>query len=166
MCCGSWWGRREDWSAEHRLGMLGSRFSTRRDGARRSHCMHPKTKRECLRDMVTEKNRWSERQLSGEEEALGFPGWHERGYVPHSDFRNLVQFVTFRLEDSMPASRRGEWEQLLKIENVRERRRKLEEYPDREAGGCVLQQKAVVRVVEDTLLHFHKDRYELPAWCV
>ena len=41
--------------------------------------------------------------------ALGFFGWHERGYLPHCDFPGLVEFVTFRLADSMPTSRRGEW---------------------------------------------------------
>jgi hypothetical protein len=69
--------------------------------------MHPKTKREYLRQLVEGKNHWS-RPLTDAEKALGFLGWHERGYLPHFDFPDLVQFVTFRLEDSMPASRRGE----------------------------------------------------------
>ena len=99
--------------------------------------MPPRTKREYLRELVADKNRWS-RPLTGEERALGFLGWHERGYLPHCDFPGLVQFVTFRLADSMPASRRGEWEHLLKIEDVREKRTKLEEYLDRGAGECWL----------------------------
>ena len=104
--------------------------------------MTPRTKREYLRELVADKNRWSDRKLTDEERALGFLGWHERGYLPHCDFPGLVQFVTFRLADSMPASRRGEWEHLLKIEEVRERRSKLEEYldrrlrPDHDAGAA------------------------------
>jgi len=36
----------------------------------------------------------------------------------------------------MPASSRGEWEHLLKIEDDREKRTKLEEYLDRGIGEC------------------------------
>src|SRR5256885_6945822 len=97
---------------------------------------------------------------------LGFLGWHERGYLPHCDFPDMVQFVTCRLADSMPVSRRGEWEHLLKIENIRERRTKLEEYLDRGAGKCYLRDPKVARTAEEALLHFHNERYELLAWCV
>jgi putative transposase len=127
--------------------------------------MKPPTKREHLKQLVSEKNRWS-RPLTEGEKDLGFLGWHERGYLPHCDFPGLVQLVTFRLEDSMPASRRGEWEHLLKIENVRERRMKLEEYLDRGAGKCALRTLRVSRLAEDALLYFHKERYDLLAWCV
>ena len=116
--------------------------------------------------MVVEKNRWSERQLTDGEMAMGFLGWHERGYLPHCDFPNLVQFVTIRLEDSMPAARRGEWEHLLKIEDVRDRRLQLEEYLDRGIGKCVLRDKQIAKLMEDALLYFHGNRYELLAWCV
>jgi len=66
----------------------------------------------------------------------------------------------------MPASRRGEWEHLLKIEDVRERRRKLEEYLDRGVGECWLQDPRIAKLCEDALLFFHEQRYELLAWCV
>jgi type I restriction enzyme R subunit/putative DNA methylase len=128
--------------------------------------MHPKPKREYLRELVAEKNRWSDRQLTDEERALGFLGWHERGYLPHCDFPGLVQFVTFRLADSMPESRRGEWELLLKIEDDREKRTKLEEYLDRGVGECHLRDARVAKLAEDAMLHFHNERYELLAWCV
>ena len=127
--------------------------------------MKPQTKREYLRDLVAEKNRWS-RPLTAKEKALGFLGWHERGYLPHCDFPGLVQFVTFRLADSMPESRRGEWEHLLKIEDDREKRTKLEEYLDRGVGECLLRDPRAAKVAEDALLHFHNERYELVAWCV
>ena len=125
----------------------------------------PRSKREHLRRLVTDKNQWS-RSITEEEKALGFPGWHERGYLPHCDFPDLVQLVTFRLVDSMPASRCGEWEHLLKIENVRERRAQLEAYLDRGAGECVLREQCIGKIVEDALLCFHQKRYELLAWCV
>lgn len=93
------------------------------DGQVSGHPMSspPKTKREHLRQLVEEKNHWN-RPLTEAERAQGFLGWHERGYLPHCDYPGLLQLVTFRLADSLPASRRGEWEHLLKIENLRERR--------------------------------------------
>lgn len=74
----------------------------------------PKSKREHLRQLVAGKNEWSE-PLSEYAKAKGFKDWHERGYLPHCDKPGLTQFVTFRLWDSMPASRRSEWEHLLAI---------------------------------------------------
>ncbi|HXI73330.1 MAG TPA: transposase [Verrucomicrobiae bacterium] len=127
--------------------------------------MKPQTKREYLRDLVAVKNQWS-RPLTDEEKALGFLGWHERGYLPHCDFPNLIQFVTLRLADSMPVSRRGEWEHLLKIEDDREKRTKLEEYLDRGRGECHLRDPRIAKLAEDGMLHFHNERYELLAWCV
>jgi REP element-mobilizing transposase RayT len=127
--------------------------------------MKPQTKREYLRDLVAEQNRWH-RPLTDEEKALGFLGWHERGYLPHCDFPGLVQFVTFRLADSMPESRHGEWEHLLKIEDDREKRTKLEEYLDHGVGECHLRQPQLAIICESAMLHFHNERYELFAWCV
>lgn len=96
----------------------------------------------------------------------GFLGWHERGYLPHCDFPDLIQLVTFRLADSMPESRRGEWEHLLKIEDVRERRTQLEGYLDRGVGACHLRDPRIAKLCEDALLFFHGQRYELRAWCI
>ena len=128
--------------------------------------MTPRTKREYLRELVADKNRWSGRKLTESERRLGFLGWHERGYLPHCDFPGLVQFVTFRLADSMPASRCSEWEHLLAIEDVREKRTKLEAYLDRGVGECWLRRPDIAMLCEEALLFFHNERYELLAWCV
>ncbi len=127
--------------------------------------MTPQTKKEYLRQLVAGKNKWF-RPLTAEEKALGFLGWHERGYLPHCDYPGLIQFITFRLSDSMPTARRGEWEHLLAIEDNSEKRTKLEEYLDRGMGMCQLRDPRVARLAEDGLLHFHNERYELLAWCV
>ena len=74
----------------------------------------PKSQREHLRRLVAGKQEWSE-PLSDLARAKGFKGWHERGYLPHCDKPGLTQFITFRLWDSLPASRRGEWEHLLAV---------------------------------------------------
>jgi len=118
-----------------------------------------------LRELVAAKNLWM-RQLTAEERDLGFLGWHERGHLPHCDFPGLLQFVTLRLADSLPASRRGEWGHLLEVEPVRERRKQLEAYLDRGHGECWLGQPGIARIAENALRHFHGDRYGLRAWCV
>jgi len=125
----------------------------------------PRTKRQYLRQLVEGKNRWS-RPLTDEEKALGFLGWHERDYLPHCDYPGLIQLVTFRLADSMPATRRSEWEHLLSIEDIREKRMKLEEYLDRGIGACHLGNPRIAKIAEDAILHFHNECYELLAWCV
>jgi putative transposase len=136
-----------------------------RDGARRSKAVISNAKREYLRQLVEGKNA-AFRPLTDEEKELGFLGWHERGHLPHCDYPGLVQFITLRLADSMPTSRRGEWEHLLKIEDDREKRKKLEEYLDRGIGACHLQNPETARIAEDAMLHFHNEHYELLAWCV
>jgi type I restriction enzyme R subunit/putative DNA methylase len=62
--------------------------------------------------------------------------------------------------------RRSEWEHLLAIEDVREKRTKLEAYLDRGVGECWLRDERIARVTEAALLHFHNESYELLAWCV
>jgi putative transposase len=116
--------------------------------------------------MVTAKKQWTDLKLTATDRARGFLGWHERGYLPHCDFPGLVQFVTFRLADSMPTSRRGEWEHVLAIEDLSAKRTKLEEYLDRGIGECWLREPLISHIVETALLYFHSQRYELLAWCV
>ena len=71
-----------------------------------------------LQKLVDGKQAWAV-PLEPEAKARGFLGWHQRGYVPHYDAPWITQFITLRLVDSLPASRRAEWEQLLRIENAR-----------------------------------------------
>ena len=127
--------------------------------------MNLRVKRRYLAELVNAKNA-SFPPLTAEEKALGFLGWHERGYLPHCDYPGLVQFVTFRLSDSMPCSRRHEWEHLLFIEDSRERRSRLEEYLDRGMGECLLRDERLARVVEASVLYGHEQQYEILAWCL
>lgn len=125
----------------------------------------PKNKREYLRRLVAAKQHWSE-PLSAADNAEGFRGWHERGYLPHCDKPGLVQFVTFRLWNSMPASRCSEWKHLLAIEDESEKRRKLEEYLDRGVGDCLLRDARFAAIVEKAMLFHHGQRFDLLAWVV
>ncbi len=69
-----------------------------------------------LQKLVEGKQAWAI-PLEPEAKARGFLGWHQRGYIPHYDAPWITQFITLRLMDSLPASRRAEWEHLLRIEN-------------------------------------------------
>src|SRR5690348_15783656 len=77
-----------------------------------------------LHNLVEEKKTWSA-SVTDQGKKPGFEGWRQRGYLPHCDEPGLTQFVTIRLHDSMPLSRRAEWESILKIEDTLERRTKL-----------------------------------------
>ena len=77
--------------------------------------------------------------------AKGFLGWHHRGYLPHYDAPGVTQIVTLRLVDSLPASRKSEWEALLRIENHLERRRRLEAYLDLGWGECWLRRPSIAQ---------------------
>ena len=118
-----------------------------------------------LQQLVEGKQAWADR-LGEEAQARGFLGWHQRGYLPHRDVPGLRQFVTFRLHDSFPASRRGEWAALVRIEDDRQRRQQVEEYLDRGYGECWLRQPAIAALTEGALRHFDGERYQLLAWVV
>ncbi|MEK7675467.1 MAG: transposase [Verrucomicrobiota bacterium] len=118
-----------------------------------------------LHQLVEGKNAWTE-PLDEAAKEKGFRGWHQRGYLPHYDVPGITQFVTFRLADAMPASRRSEWEALCKIESERERRIQLEDYLDRGAGECWLARPKLADLTESALRHFDGERYGLQAWVV
>jgi REP element-mobilizing transposase RayT len=87
-------------------------------------------------------------------------GWHSRGYLPHFDSPETVQFVTFRLADSLPKS-------IAKGLRPREDAAPLiDRELDRGLGACWLKQPEVASPVQDALLHFDGDRYRLLAWCL
>jgi putative transposase len=86
-------------------------------------------------------------------------GWHSRGYLPHFDSPETVQFVTFRLADSLPARVVA---MLHREANVHEVDREL----DVGFGACWLGRLEVASLVQDALLHFDGARYRLIAWCL
>jgi REP element-mobilizing transposase RayT len=118
-----------------------------------------------VRELVEGKRKWA--SVSPQELGKqGFPGWHERGYLPHRDEPGLQQFVTFHLADSFPAELRSEWAALLAIEDNQARRKQLQAYLDKGRGRCLLRQPGAAKVVEDSLLFYHDQRYALRAWVV
>ncbi len=101
-------------------------------------------------------------------------GWHSRGYLPHLDAPGLVQFVTFRLADSVPQELIQSWRQELALEGNKEAsrskrtalQRRVERYIDAGHGACHLSNPMVAEIVRDSLLFFNEKRYRILAWCV
>ena len=118
-----------------------------------------------LRALIAGKTAWAE-PLDQTAKANGFLGWHARGYLPHRDIPGVTQFVTFRLHDAMPASRRLEWAALLEVEDDRERRKRLDVYLDQGFGECWLRRPSVARLLIEALRHFNGRRYHLDSWVV
>ncbi len=96
----------------------------------------------------------------------GFRGWHQRGYLPHFDAPSVTQFVTFQLRDSIPVTRRAEWEIILREPEESMKRRKIEAWLDRGHGECLLWRRDVAELVTKILLHADGHDYRMRAWVV
>ena len=87
-------------------------------------------------------------------------GWNSRGYLPHFDAAETIQFITFRLFDSLP---RAAAEALAKLpDNLA----KTDERLDGGFGACWLGEPAIAELVENIILHFDGKRYRVLAWCI
>ena len=91
---------------------------------------------------------------------MRFKGWHSRGYLPHFDSRDVVQFVTFRLADSLPQ------EALERIRLSDRPERLRDEALDRGVGACWLARTDIAEVVEQSFFAFDGERYRLHAWTI
>jgi REP element-mobilizing transposase RayT len=87
-------------------------------------------------------------------------GWHSRGSLPHFDSQDVIQFVTYRLADSLPP---GALERIRLSDRPESLR---EEALDQGAGACFLGRTDVAKVVEQSFLAFDGDRYRLHAWTI
>jgi putative transposase len=87
-------------------------------------------------------------------------GWHSRGYLPHFDSPETVQFVTFRLADSLP---KAVAEMLMHREDDVHR---IDRDLDTGLGACWLRRAEIASLVQNALLHFDGQRYRLLAWCL
>ena len=116
---------------------------------------------------------------------LSFPGiihgepgaeayWHSRGYVPHFDYPGLVQFITFRLVDSLPASVIDAWKSELGIVSTGPMSASLNEklfrriacYEDAGHGACHLRQPEIAQEIVEVLQHGDGTKYRLVAWSI
>ena len=98
----------------------------------------------------------------------GPKGWHDRGYLPHFDGGAIIQFVTYRLADSLPRSIllkikfRLDAGQISEIEYHREIQRVL----DKGFGPNHLRNESIAGLIEENLLRFNDERYSLLHWVI
>ena len=93
-------------------------------------------------------------------------GWHSRGYLPHFDEPEIVQSITFRLADAMPAHVIESLRQEKETITDAEARKRIESYLDAGYGACYLRQPEIGQLVENAMLHFDGKRYHIIAWVV
>ena len=98
-------------------------------------------------------------------------GIFNRGYLPHWDFQEAVQAITFRLKDSVPAKVIVSWRRELEsIGDEKERARKLRKFisrfEDEGHGESLLRLPDCAEIVQRQLLHGHGRGYRLIEWCI
>ena len=91
-------------------------------------------------------------------------GWNHRGYLPHFDADTLIQFITFRLADSLPKAIFDEL--TAAASGSADLRRRIEAAADSGFGNCALRDPTVATIVQDALHHFDGNRYKLLAWTI
>ena len=92
--------------------------------------------------------------------------------MPHYDNYEMLQSVTFRLADSLPQNvlRNLELELNGKCADDNEleknKRIEIEKWLDSGKGCCALANSKMAAVMQDALLKFDGERYDLIAWCI
>lgn len=98
-------------------------------------------------------------------------GIHSRGYLPHWDFAQSVQAITFRLADSVPNQLIAEWQTELtsladNLVRKQELHKRISRYEDAGHGSSVLGQPDCAAIVQAKLLAGHLSDYRLIDWCI
>jgi|CXWL01.1.fsa_nt_gi REP element-mobilizing transposase RayT len=94
--------------------------------------------------------------------------WHSRGYLPHFDGEETLQFVTYRLHGSLPRTFlsklkvRLDTKQITEIEYHRE----VERYLGLAEGPQYLADENVAAMIEENLLRFDGVKYLLLHWVI
>src|SRR5882762_7582836 len=83
-------------------------------------------------------------------------GWHSRGYLPHFDGREIPQFISLHLFDSVPVSVVERWKRELNLSNSKRDRimvqRRIEKYLDQGYGQAFMREHSVARMIQSVLL--------------
>jgi len=96
-------------------------------------------------------------------------GWHKRGYLPHLDCDEVIQFITFRLNDSIPKDVITQWRDELAITDLTSRNAKeyqklqemISKFEDSGYGECLLQDQQVYKIVKEAFEYYDGIRYDL-----
>ncbi len=101
--------------------------------------------------------------------------------LPHWKQKNVVYFVTFRLNDSLPKEKLNQWrnekEVWLKANPkpwTKEKRReysilfplRFNEWLDKGSGSCILAKPEISNIVEKSLRNFDKTQYALDYYVI
>lgn len=99
-----------------------------------------------------------------------YRGWYTSRRLPHLDSPDTLQFISFRLADSLPQEVLAQWQQqltsLLDQERTTAVRQRMEDYLDQGYGCCALSHPSLAMTLQQAFKHHHAERYELLAWCV
>ena len=97
-------------------------------------------------------------------------GWHSRGYLPHFDGREVPQFVSLHLFDSIPASVLARWKRELNVTDSKADRillqRRIEKYLDQGYGQAFMKEHRVASMIQNVLLRSDGESYRLSAWVI
>jgi putative transposase len=74
-------------------------------------------------------------------------GWHSRGYLPHFDSPETVQFVTFRLADSLPRAR------IKALRSLPDAVLLVDQELDAGLGECWLRNDEIAALTQESLVH-------------
>jgi len=108
---------------------------------------------------------------------MAHKGIHSRGYLPHWDFKDSVQAITFRLEDSLPGELVKAWKRELeeglsnKDPKVSSRAKaelhaRISSYEDAGHGACHLSKPENAEFLQQLLIKGHGINYKLIEWCI
>ena len=82
----------------------------------------------------------------------------------------MAQYITFRIEDSLPSSIVIRWKQELDLEQSAQARaimrRRVEAYLDQGHGNCFLRNPVVAEIVQNALLFHDQSKYRLTSWVI
>ena len=97
-------------------------------------------------------------------------GWYSRGYLPHFDGGEILQFITLHLADAVPRTIVENWKLELKSEESEIAQKilfwRIEKFADQGCGVCYLQRPEIADVIKNALLHFDNEKYNLVAWVI
>lgn len=95
--------------------------------------------------------------------------WHH-GKLPHRNRKNLIQFITFRLQDSIPNEALKSIEDEIKnftgTKKEIEKQKNYEKWLDKGLGSCALNNPVMAKVVFNALHYHDGERYDLFAWSI
>lgn len=104
-------------------------------------------------------------------------GIHNRGYLPHWDFADSTQAITFRLGDSFPGKVIQEWKRELegelksgdsKVSRAAqiEMHKRITRFEDSGDGECILAGNDYAEMVQEALVKGHGESYKLIEWVI